>query len=335
MAETAVPLVSILIPTYNRSHLLRKALCSALEQEYPNIEVIVSDNASTDDTEALLQQLRGERLRSVRQSTNIGMYPNWNACLGLARGEYALVLSDDDILEPTAIRELVYGISGRDTVGMIYSPPMIIDAAGRTLSYGMAAPELEPASSLIVEMLRHRRSIAPSGVLVRTDDLISGGGFDGERFGVVADIGAWLPIVWRRGEAAAVNKPLVGYRRHDHNETLTSDVGKWGRSFWALGDLCFDEFVKRGDGRMARRARDLSRRNGRIYMTAAILKSFRAGASRRATLGQCWQWRTYYSSAGGVRGLIRIVAELALPRVVVRHARRRYSKELAPRRADA
>ena len=56
-------------------------------QTYPNIEVLVSDNASTDDTTKVLRELCDKRLRVMRQETNIGLLPNWNACVAAAKGE--------------------------------------------------------------------------------------------------------------------------------------------------------------------------------------------------------------------------------------------------------
>jgi glycosyltransferase involved in cell wall biosynthesis len=76
------PLVTIAIPTFNRAAYLVGAIESALAQTYDNIEVLISDNSSTDDTQSVIRSsLRADtRVRSLTQTSNLGMVGNWNAC---------------------------------------------------------------------------------------------------------------------------------------------------------------------------------------------------------------------------------------------------------------
>jgi glycosyltransferase involved in cell wall biosynthesis len=99
------PLVSIAIPTYNRAHTLRRALESALAQTHVNLEVVVSDDGSSDETEALSRELcaNDARIRYLRSEVNRGLAANHNLLFAELRGEYAMLLSDDDWLEPTYV----------------------------------------------------------------------------------------------------------------------------------------------------------------------------------------------------------------------------------------
>lgn len=99
------PLVSIGLPTYNRAAKLRRAVASALAQDYANIELVISDNASTDETQAFCEELcaRDPRVRYVRQPVNRGLTPNHHAVVEHARGEFFLFLSDDDWLDPAYV----------------------------------------------------------------------------------------------------------------------------------------------------------------------------------------------------------------------------------------
>ncbi|HEY0073272.1 MAG TPA: glycosyltransferase family 2 protein [Abditibacteriaceae bacterium] len=92
------PLVSIGLPAYNREKLIGRAIESALGQDYKNIELIISDNASTDGTEAICRAYaaRDARLRYFRQPVNRGGTANFNTVFNEARGEYFLWLGDDD-----------------------------------------------------------------------------------------------------------------------------------------------------------------------------------------------------------------------------------------------
>ena len=121
-------LVSIGIPTYNRaSGNLRKVIERALDQTYTNIEVIVSDNCSTDNTPELVQSFEDSRLRYFRQETNIGPNNNFNFCLNQARGEYFLLFHDDDMIDQGFIEVCMSSLKPDQTVGVIFTGVRIID----------------------------------------------------------------------------------------------------------------------------------------------------------------------------------------------------------------
>src|SRR5487761_1211749 len=103
---TVLRRVSIGIPTINRSSLALRAIRSALAQTYSDVEVIVSDDASTDDTVARGQEIHDPRLVLVRQKERLGLVGNFDFCLRHATGEFFLLLGDDDVLLPTAIERL-------------------------------------------------------------------------------------------------------------------------------------------------------------------------------------------------------------------------------------
>lgn len=109
MSSGPARLVTVGLPTYDRADLLPRALDCLARQDYPNFEVIVSDNASPGpDTEAVVESYRSRiaNLRYVRQERNIGALPNFFAVLGEARGEYFMWLADDDEISDGYISEL-------------------------------------------------------------------------------------------------------------------------------------------------------------------------------------------------------------------------------------
>ena len=105
MEEKNFPLVSIGIPTYNRADDLPKSVESALAQDYPNIEIIISDNGSTDHTKEVCEQLvqKDSRIKYHRIPVNIGPYPNFQNALEHAQGKYFMWLDDDDALVPNIV----------------------------------------------------------------------------------------------------------------------------------------------------------------------------------------------------------------------------------------
>ena len=94
-----IPKISVGIPTYNRRDKLKKAIDSILSQDYDNIEIIVSDNASTDGTEELMRQYEPDsRIIYIRNKENLGPVANGKQVHLKATGEYCMILCDDDIV---------------------------------------------------------------------------------------------------------------------------------------------------------------------------------------------------------------------------------------------
>lgn len=103
------PLISIGMPVYNGEPFVKEALDSLLAQDYPNFELIISDNASTDRTHerCLDYANRDGRIRYYRNSENLGALANWNRVFALSRGKYFAWAAHDDVWEPTFVSTLV------------------------------------------------------------------------------------------------------------------------------------------------------------------------------------------------------------------------------------
>src|SRR5271165_4544868 len=95
------PLVSAIIATYNRAYIVHEAIESILAQSYKNIEIIVVDDGSTDDTQEKLRRF-GDRIRLLHQP-NAGPAAAWNAGIRAARGEIICFLGSDDVWLPTFV----------------------------------------------------------------------------------------------------------------------------------------------------------------------------------------------------------------------------------------
>jgi glycosyltransferase involved in cell wall biosynthesis len=109
------PLVTVIIPTYNRAYILSRAIDSVLAQDYQNVEVLVVDDGSTDDTPALIACSTDLRVRSVRHEANLGVCAAHNTGFDNMRGEWYAVLGSDDELRPNAISRLLSVIQEIDS----------------------------------------------------------------------------------------------------------------------------------------------------------------------------------------------------------------------------
>lgn len=113
-ALTAHPIVTVCIPTFNGSAFLDRCLQAIVSQTYRNLDILVVDNRSTDNSAVRLRrwQRRDPRIRVVVNDANIGLVPNRNRCIQLARGEWIKFMDVDDLLEPNAIARLLEASAG-------------------------------------------------------------------------------------------------------------------------------------------------------------------------------------------------------------------------------
>lgn len=128
--KPAIPLVSIGMTVYNAERFVAETLDSLLAQDYPNFELVISDNASTDGSSEICQSYadRDPRIRYYRNAENIGSVRNWNQALELARGEYFMWASDHDLWDPTYISKCVRVLDEDSDVVIAYSRYRIVDA---------------------------------------------------------------------------------------------------------------------------------------------------------------------------------------------------------------
>ena len=130
------PLISILIPNYNYVRYVATAVDSALAQTYPNVEVIVSDNCSTDGAWELLNERYGTdpRVRLYQNERNVGMAANFDRLLALARGEYLMCLSSDDFLFPPHLEVLASQLAADPSLDVVYCTAYFADDGGTVFS---------------------------------------------------------------------------------------------------------------------------------------------------------------------------------------------------------
>lgn len=126
--EYQQPLVSVIIPTYNRPEYLKQAIASAVKQTYQNIEIIVSDNCSPENPQALVASFGDSRIRFWRHQQNVGMIANQQHGFKMARGKYVASLHDDDILNEDFLAKLVPPLEANSELILAFSDQYIIDA---------------------------------------------------------------------------------------------------------------------------------------------------------------------------------------------------------------
>ena len=222
IVRTNRPLVSILIPTFNRAEYLGAALDSALAQTYPNLEIIVHDDGSSDGTAELLKKYRDPRLRIIRTHINHGMLGGWNYIVRKAKGDWIKFLASDDLLAPTCVAKLVKAAQSHPAAALITCRRQFIDGAGKVIkTLGFAprstvVPGLTHAH-LILTTIRENKIGEPTAVLYRRDLVKLAGEYD-PAFSQFADLEYWIRLL-QFGDLVYVHQPLCSFRVHAGSST--------------------------------------------------------------------------------------------------------------------
>jgi glycosyltransferase involved in cell wall biosynthesis len=165
------PLVSLLVPTYNRAGSLSATLPTVLSQEHPNLEILISDNGSSDDTEAVCRDAaaRDSRIRYFRHERNIGLYQNHNFLIDQSRGDFICFFHDHDTREPNLVPEYLSFLQAHPDVGVVCSDWNIVDEYGRHLGVrDHAVGEITKGRAFIEQTIRAGRcSVGAPGAMIR------------------------------------------------------------------------------------------------------------------------------------------------------------------------
>lgn len=118
-----LPLVSIIFPTYNREHIIDRAIESVLNQTYNNIELIIVDDASDDNTEAVVKSFNDKRIMYIRHNRNKGCASARNTGINAAKGRYIAFQDDDDVwVRDKLEKQMEVMLNVSPQVGVVYSP---------------------------------------------------------------------------------------------------------------------------------------------------------------------------------------------------------------------
>jgi glycosyltransferase involved in cell wall biosynthesis len=221
--------VTVGIPTFNRAHLLHRAIESVLAQTYPHFTLIVSDNASEDETAEVVHSFVDERVRYRPLDRNIGRVANTNRVIDLAPSEFIVLLGDDDQLCPDHLSRTVEVLKRRPAVGFVHTGFSVVDGSDRTLSvvrlpgHGSNRVAIESGARFLERSMISSSNVCFSSTVFRKAALVSGGGLRADD-GIVDDFPLLLRIAagWDR---AYIGTPLAVMRAHD--DASSSSLGSF------------------------------------------------------------------------------------------------------------
>ncbi len=238
--DTDPNLVSIVIPSYNHARYLSSAIDSVLSQSYREIELIVIDDGSSDDSVNLLKQIKDDRYSFYCQE-NQGAHVAINRGLALASGEFLAILNSDDVFHPNRIQELMAEFRNDPEAELLSTWIEVIDASGQLLAIKEGWHNLEPwpidhpelsfehTDDFGLNLLRGNFVASTSNIVMRRSLYDKVGGMRNLRFAHDWD---FLMRAASSVKCKLIPKPLVKYRVHEAN-TINSNRAQM------LFDICW------------------------------------------------------------------------------------------------
>lgn len=215
-------LVSICIPVYNGEETIRATLDSILAQTYKNIEVVVCEDGSTDNTAEIVRkyEIQDERVHLFINPHNLGLVDNWNECVSHSQGKYIHFVCADDIITPDCIEKKVKMIEKYDDMVLVFSATQIINDKDEPLRVRSFVSHDAVYNGLEIQKKSYRsRNVygEPSNVLFRKEILDKTGLFSRDLH-FTADWEMWLRMSGY-GKVGYISEPLMLYRVFQGNGT--------------------------------------------------------------------------------------------------------------------
>lgn len=211
--------VSIILPVYNAEAYLHKAIDSVLGQTYENLELIISDNCSTDRTYEICSEYasKDKRIRLSKNERNIGPGLNFNKCIELCTGEYIELFGHDDWFEPTCIEKLATVLDTNSNVVAVTSARNWVDGDGQIFQVNRhyEGSRLLSGEEAIRSNIEKMENWISAPVMYRSN--LRGRGFNINII-LYADLDYWCQM-FKHGDFYYLDEVLFNYRIHDGSGT--------------------------------------------------------------------------------------------------------------------
>ncbi|MGA1823524.1 MAG: glycosyltransferase family 2 protein [bacterium] len=241
------PLVSIIIPTYNREALLRETLGSLFEQTYDHFEILVIDNYSTDATEQFLKNIADQKVKHFKNKNHGVISVNRNFGIKHAQGKYICFCDSDDLWEKEKLAIQVEFMEKHQNIGLCFTDGKFITEKGIIVGnyFKKRVPEKITFDTLLL-----RNYISTVSVMIRSVILDTVGMFDESRELVgIEDLNFWLRIA-KEHSLSYIPEALFKYRMHEGN-IMGVDSYQWARKCMMLARYMYKkelfskaEFIK-------------------------------------------------------------------------------------------
>ena len=231
----AMPLVSVIIPVYNRKGMSAEAINCALDQDYSNIEIIVGDNCSTDGTfEYLKNEFSGnEKVKLFQNEKNLGPVLNWIECLKRCNGKYIKILWSDDLMDESYIEKCVQVMESEPSVSFVYSSVVFFEKkeelkqnpadSKQITRYRFNKTGVYEGQKFIVNsyIRSYAMPVSPGCAMFRKEkvvietDIENHIGYEHKKTGAGTDMFIFFKALENGEKFAFIDEPLTFFREHE------------------------------------------------------------------------------------------------------------------------
>ena len=211
------PLVSVCVPTYNDGEFLAQSLQSIVAQTYHNLEIIVGDDASIDNTTDIVCGFDDSRIRYYRNSKNLGQFENVNHLVQQAKGQYVAVYHSDDVYTPQIIEKQVNFLQAHPEAGAIFAMNWRMNELGEITGQSKLLKEVSTATCLeladvLPVLLQYKNWLLIGPTFMGRSEVFQKVGFFSSNFSIAGDFEMWLRIL-TTFKIAVLDEPLMYYRQ--------------------------------------------------------------------------------------------------------------------------
>lgn len=247
VVDTAIKktLVSVVIPSYNQGMYIEKAIKSVLSQEYTEIELLISDDSSTDNSWEVIQRIKDPRLRIFKQPKNLGPVGNLVFLINESSGEYVALLNSDDYWLPGKLGKQVYIMESTPLLGACFTWADLINEAGDVITgvEAMWSDIFRQPNRTQAEWLNHfffrGNSLCHPSMLIRRD-VYNHLGFYNPGLRQLPDFEMWIRLV-KRYPIYIIGETLVGHLRTGGNTSALNEANT-ARNITELVEIFYEFF---------------------------------------------------------------------------------------------
>jgi glycosyltransferase involved in cell wall biosynthesis len=243
----ALPRVSVCIPVYNGERFLAETVRSVLDQTYRDFELVILDNASTDETGRIARSFGDSRVRVETNRTTIPQPDNWREAVRLCRAPLIKLLCADDLLHPRCLEYQVGPMEADPGLALVAARRHMIDEGTRILAPRRGLNGLTGVRSATEVARRVVRSGAnpvgePGGVLFRREHYVAVGGWHPERRHAM-DLDLWMRLL-NCGEFLGLPETLAAFRVARQSLSVENDEGVYEHQKAIMADLAASEHLQ-------------------------------------------------------------------------------------------
>lgn len=225
------PTVSVIVPTYNREQWVGDAVHSILNQDFSDLEVLVLDDNSKDDTSQVIKNINDSRVKYFRNAENLGVPGNVNQGICKAKGHYIFIFHDSDIADPTIVKKMYGLLINNPSVVYVHTGIEFVDKADRQISVSVGNySQVTSGRDWLLRMLCKLNSEV-SAITMASRKVYEQYGLFDSAYGFYADV-EWAIRLCLQGDIGYVNQPLVIMRERENDHPFSQL--RWETFIWSI-----------------------------------------------------------------------------------------------------